>query len=74
MPKLEVSDNASLEMSMRRLKRMCEKEGVFSNVKAKEAYEKPSSKRQRKKAAAIKRNKKKLQKEKDSLMSQRRHM
>ena len=46
-----------------RFKRACEKAGVLSDVRKREFYEKPTQVRKRKKAAAVKRYKKKLQRE-----------
>ncbi|MFM8353412.1 MAG: 30S ribosomal protein S21, partial [Gammaproteobacteria bacterium] len=44
-------------------KRSCEKAGVLSEVRRREFYEKPTSVRKRKAAAAVKRHAKKLQRE-----------
>ena len=47
-------------MALRRFKRSCEKAGVLSELRRREHYEKPTTERKRKKAAAIKRLMKKL--------------
>jgi small subunit ribosomal protein S21 len=54
---------------MRRFKRACEKAGVLTEVRRREYYEKPTSVRKRKAAAAVKRHAKKLARE--SLKRQR---
>ncbi|MCB1638876.1 MAG: 30S ribosomal protein S21, partial [Thiothrix sp.] len=41
-------------------KRTCEKAGVVAEVRAREFYEKPTSVRKRKRAAAVKRNLKRI--------------
>ncbi len=52
-----VRDN-NIDQAMRVLKRRMQREGVFRELKAKRAYEKPSEKRIRKKAEAIRRRRK----------------
>jgi len=48
---------------MRRFKRSCEKAGILAEVRRREFYEKPTSERKRRAAAAVKRHIKKLQRE-----------
>ena len=48
---------------MRRFKRGCEKAGIITESRRREFYEKPTSERKRKAAAAVKRYQKKLSKE-----------
>jgi small subunit ribosomal protein S21 len=48
---------------MRRFKRSCEKAGILTEVRRREFYEKPTSVRKRKAAAAVKRHLKKLARE-----------
>jgi len=48
---------------LRRFKRSCEKAGVLAEVRRREFYEKPTSVRKRKAAAAVKRHLKKLSRE-----------
>ena len=50
-------------MALRRFKRACEKAGVLTETRRREFYEKPTSERKRKAAAAVKRHQKKLAKE-----------
>ena len=63
MPAVKVKENEPVDIAIRRFKRACEKAGVLSDVRKREFYEKPTQVRKRKKAAAVKRYKKKLQRE-----------
>jgi len=60
MPSVRLKEN---EVALRRFKRSCEKAGVLSEVRAREFYEKPTSIRKRKAAAAVKRQLKKSSRE-----------
>ncbi|AAV83034.1 MULTISPECIES: 30S ribosomal protein S21 [Idiomarina] len=60
MPVVKVKENEPFDVALRRFKRSCEKAGVLSEVRRREHYEKPTSERKRKKAAAVKRHAKKL--------------
>lgn len=60
MPAVKVRDNEPFDIAMRRFKRSCEKAGVLSEVRRREFYEKPTSIRKRKMAAAVKRHQKKV--------------
>lgn len=60
MPGVRVKDNEPFDVALRRFKRSCEKAGVLSELRRREHYEKPTTERKRKKAAAIKRLMKKL--------------
>ena len=72
MPMIDV-DNNTFDVAMRRFKRACEKAGILSKLRQIEYYEKPTSKRKRKRAAAVKRYAKKLQKEREALERERAH-
>ncbi len=63
MPSVRVRENEPFEVAIRRFKRACEKAGVMSEVRRREAYEKPTTERKRKAAAAVKRHQKKLSRE-----------
>ncbi len=63
MPSVKVRENEPFEIALRRFKRACEKAGVVAEARAREFYEKPTAVRKRKRAAAIKRNYKKVQRE-----------
>lgn len=52
-----VRDN-NIDQALRVLKKRMQREGVFRELKAKRAYEKPSEKRNRKTAEAIRRRRK----------------
>ena len=55
MPHVVVKEDESFESALRRFKKQCEKAGILSEVRKREAYEKPSVKRKRKSIAARKR-------------------
>ncbi|MCM2680367.1 30S ribosomal protein S21 [Echinimonas agarilytica] len=63
MPVVKVRENEPFDVALRRFKRSCEKAGVLSEVRRREFYEKPTTERKRKKAAAVKRSQKKLARE-----------
>jgi small subunit ribosomal protein S21 len=63
MPSVRVKENEPFEAALRRFKRSCEKAGILAEVRRREFYEKPTSLRKRKKAAAVKRHLKKLVRE-----------
>lgn len=63
MPHVRVRENEPFDVALRRFKRSCEKAGILSEVRRREFYEKPTSIRKRKAAAAVKRHLKKLQRE-----------
>ncbi|KOR32779.1 30S ribosomal protein S21 [Achromatium sp. WMS3] len=63
MPNVRVKENESFEVAMRRFKRSCEKAGVLAEVRRREFYEKPTSERKRKAAAAVKRHQKRVSRE-----------
>ncbi len=63
MPVVRVKENEPFEVAIRRFKRACEKAGILAEVHRREYYEKPTSVRKRKAAAAVKRHQKKLQRE-----------
>ena len=58
MPTVRVKENEPFEVALRRFKRICEKSGVLSEIRRREFYEKPTSVRKRKAAAAVKRQQK----------------
>jgi small subunit ribosomal protein S21 len=63
MPAVRVKENEPFDIALRRFKRSCEKAGVLAEVRKREFYEKPTSVRKRKKAAAVKRSLKKVSRE-----------
>ena len=60
MPTVRVKENEPFEVAMRRFKRTVEKTGLLTELRAREYYEKPTSERKRKLAAAVKRHHKRL--------------
>jgi small subunit ribosomal protein S21 len=63
MPFVKVKENEPFDVALRRFKRSCEKAGVLAEVRSREFYEKPTSERKRKAAAAVKRHLKKVSRE-----------
>ena len=63
MPHIRLKENEPFDIALRRFKRACEKAGVLTEVRRREYYEKPTSIRKRKAAAAVKRYQKKIQRE-----------
>ncbi len=59
MPSVKVRPSEPFDVALRRFKRSCEKAGILAEVRAREGYEKPTTVRKRKKAAAVKRAQKK---------------
>lgn len=60
MTTIRVKDNEPYEIALRRFKRTIEKLGLLTDLRAREFYEKPTSERKRKKAAAVKRHMKRV--------------
>lgn len=56
-----VRDNESLDRALRRFKRKVQRSGLYSELRKRRYYEKPSAQRKRKREAAIRRQKRKLQ-------------
>ncbi|GAB6078897.1 30S ribosomal protein S21 [Hydrogenobaculum acidophilum] len=62
-----VGDSESFEKAMKRFKKVVEREGILTELKRREFYEKPSQKRKRKERAARKRLMKAMKKKKAAL-------
>lgn len=60
MPSIRVRENDSFENALRKFKKQCEREGILSEVKKREHYEKPSVKKKKKAIAARKKAIKKV--------------
>lgn len=60
MPTVRVKEGENPEYALRRFKRSCEKAGILTELRRREFYEKPTSERKRKQAAAVKRHLKKI--------------
>lgn len=55
MTEVKVGENESIDIALKRFKRACQRDGIISDIKKHEYYEKPSEKRKRKLAAARRR-------------------
>ncbi len=60
MPGIMIREGDSLEGSLKKFKKQCEKAGILNEVRNRESYEKPSVKRKKKDIAARKRLVKKV--------------
>ena len=58
MAQVIVRENESLESALKRFKRSCDRDGVMSELRKREHYEKPSVKRKKTSEAARKKAKK----------------
>jgi len=58
MAQVVVRENESLESALKRFKRSCARDGVMSELRKREHYEKPSVRRKKKSEAARKKAKK----------------
>ena len=63
MPSVKVKDNEPFDFALRRFKRSCEKAGILTETRRRQHYEKPTTVRKRKSAAAVKRNFKRISKD-----------
>jgi len=54
MPVVKVGENESFENALKKFKKQCEREGILSEIKKREHYDKPSVKRKKKAMAARK--------------------
>jgi small subunit ribosomal protein S21 len=54
MPGVRVREGESFEQALRRFKKQCEKAGIYSEIRRRAHYEKPSVRRKRKMLAARK--------------------
>ena len=55
MPIIKLKDTESFDSGLRRFKRSCDKAGIIAEIRKREFYEKPTSVKKRKAAAAVKR-------------------
>ena len=69
MPSVRVKENEHFDGALRRFKRACEKAGILTELRAREFYEKPTQERKRKKAAAVKREMKKVSRQQNRVKS-----
>jgi len=57
LAKIEVRKEESIDKALRKFKSKIRKEGILEEMKRREFYEKPSQRRRREKAQAVKREK-----------------
>lgn len=60
MPSIRVRESDSFENALRKFKKQCEREGILSEIKKREHYEKPSIRKKKKSIAARKKAIKKV--------------
>ena len=60
MPGIQVKETEFFEVAVRRFKKAVEKAGTLTELRSREAYEKPTTERKRKMSAAVKRLHKKI--------------
>ncbi len=60
MTTIRVKENEPFDVALRRFKRTIEKLGLLTDLRAREFYEKPTTERKRKAAAAVKRHHKRI--------------
>ena len=60
MTKVLLKENEPFDVAMRRFRRTVERTGLIQELKSRMAYEKPTTERKRKKAAAVKRHLKRV--------------
>ena len=58
MTTVKVGENETLESALKRFKRKCQKDGIIGDIRRKEAYDKPSVEKKKKREAARKRARK----------------
>ena len=67
MPSVRIREGEPLDIVLRKFRRSCEKAGVFTEVRRREAYEKPTTVRKRKMAAAKKREMKRISRDRQNI-------
>ncbi|MYB34188.1 MAG: 30S ribosomal protein S21 [Gammaproteobacteria bacterium] len=60
MPTVQVRQNESFDIILRRFRRACERAGVFSESRRRQSYEKPTTIRKRDNDAAVRREMKRV--------------
>ncbi|SDV51040.1 30S ribosomal protein S21 [Chitinasiproducens palmae] len=63
MTKVVVKEGEPIEVCLRRFRRSIQSAGLIADLRARQAYEKPTAERKRKKAAARSRTRKRLMRE-----------
>ena len=60
MPSVRIRQDEPFDLILRRFRRSCERAGIFTEARRREAYEKPTAVRKRKAAAAVRREMKRI--------------
>ncbi len=60
MPAVTIKDHENFEVAMRRFKRMIDKTNRISDIRSLKHFEKPTTRRKRKRLAAVKRQQRKV--------------
>ena len=60
MPSVQVRQNEPFDVILRRFRRACERAGVFTEVRRRQCYEKPTTIRKRNNEAAVRREMKRV--------------
>ena len=60
MPTVQVRQNEPFDLILRRFRRTCERAGIFSESRRRQAYEKPTTIRKRDSDAAVRREMKRV--------------
>lgn len=55
MAGVKIAEHEPFESALKRFKKLCEREGILSDIRKRQYFEKPSAKRKRKAIAARKR-------------------
>jgi len=64
MPSIRVRQDEPFDVILRRFRRSCEKAGIFTEIRRREYFEKPTTVRKRKAAAVVKREAKRVSRQK----------
>ena len=60
MANIEIGEYESIDNAIRRFKKACQRDGILSEIKKRDHYEKPSERRKKKQLQARKKNKRKF--------------
>jgi len=60
MANIEIGENETIDNAIRRFKKACQRDGILSEIKKRDHYEKPSERKKRKQLAAKKKNKRRF--------------
>ena len=63
MTTVHIKENEPFDVALRRFRRTIERNGLITELRARTAYEKPTTERKRKKAAAVARLRKRLRRD-----------